>query len=819
MNRTSIFAVLAAVLMLGLSACGGTAPQPVSSSASEAVSVQAPAEEQEAPAPQEETETEEPEASAADSAAEPSAVETEPAVEEASDDDIVLGDTSMGSGETQTLSLQADGLSPIYESLADTSLATTGNIGKNIYYAAAIVDSTGLSQGSNPDLADSGEITETAAADVVIRNRNSGTNGLLINGVPYAVTGADIVLDSIDNGQNTSDFIGKGTALMATGAAANVTVEDSSIDVTGVGRLAAFVDAGATMTVKNSSLTSRGGTLYESYRNTAGMNVMVSPPWVLGIMGNSRCTNLMGTNSTLNLIGSHTASGAWAGLSTDAGTNVHLNVFDTDVTLLHADESQIPFQAQGGQLENLDNPFTTRYGAGYGAYTIGAAVETFRGADIRVGTMANIFTGGAATYGALKAGETYTLESGSGETDLEYTAEEDRITVIDSDTQGFMIHQNANTLNVLEGTEVNSAFTTVLMKTGASGASMDAVFDDAHLNTGNGVLVQLMDNDDSLLGGMDASGGFYETYTETPGFPAAPETADGTLASETADMGPGSVPSTGAETGNFTFRNMELQGNLYNAGGWYGGLKGIPMNISLEDATLDGAIATTSAIHVTYDGAMAYKDRKGVAFDDEDEAAQFAEQYQAAEFSISQYWIIGQVANKIAYSGSNPINVTLSGDSVWNVESTSMINSLTISDSAKVVVPKDVTLTINGTDYTDCVLDQAQVYGEVALPGEADESSGGFGGPGGPPPGGPGGPPPGGPGGPPPGMGGEAQSETEPAVTMLWSLADPDLAELHDNGDGTASVTATAAGTVRVYVDVVVDGVSAGRFTKIITVE
>ena len=96
---------------------------------------------------------------------------------------------------------------------------------------------------------------------------------------------------------------------------------------------------------------------------------------------------------------------------------------------------------------------------------------------------------------------------------------------------------------------------------------------------------------------------------------------------------------------------------------------------------------------------------------------------------------------------------------------------------------------------------------------------GGPGGPGGPPPGGPGGPPPGGPGGPPPGMGGEAQSETEPAVTMLWSLADPDLAELHDNGDGTASVTATAAGTVRVYVDVVVDGVSAGRFTKIITVE
>lgn len=501
-----------------------------------------------------------------------------------------------------------------------------------------------------------------------------------------------------------------------------------------------------------------------------------------------------------------------------------MNVYDSSITILNQDESLIPFQAYGGQVQALDNPYTTRFGSGYGAYSIGAAVETYRGATIQVGTMANIFTGGTATYGALKAGETYTLESGSGNADIAYTATEDKNTVIESDTQGFMIHQNTNTLNVLEGTVVNSAYTGVLMKTGSSSASVNATFADSQLNAGNGVLVQLIDNDDALLGGMDSSGGFYETYHETPGFLTAPEASDGSTASETADMGPGSVPSTGSETANFTFNNMELQGNMYNAGGWYGGLTGIPMNITLEDTTLNGAIATTTAIHVSYDGAVAYADRDGVAFDDDDEAAAFADKYQASEFSISEYWTVGQVANKIAYSNSNVINVAMSGDSVWNVESTSMINSLTLSDNAKVVVPADVSLMINGTEYTDCVIDEAGVYGTVVEASEATASAGGMGGPGGPggpPPGGPGGPPPGGPGGPPPGMGGEgyAAEETGPVYTYIWSVDSTDAATIHDNEDGTVTVTAAAPGEVKVRLDLVIDGISAGQFVKIITVD
>jgi len=62
------------------------------------------------------------------------------------------------------------------------------------------------------------------------------------------------------------------------------------------------------------------------------------------------------------------------------------------------------------------------------------------------------------------------------------------------------------------------------------------------------------------------------------------------------------------------------------------------------------------------------------------------------------------VANLVHDNGANVVNVTLSDDAVWRVTGTSQVNSLTISDGAKVVIPADVTLTVNGTAYTNCTL-------------------------------------------------------------------------------------------------------------------
>ena len=101
---------------------------------------------------------------------------------------------------------------------------------------------------------------------------------------------------------------------------------------------------------------------------------------------------------------------------------------------------------------------------------------------------------------------------------------------------------------------------------------------------------------------------------------------------------------------------------------------------------------------------MAVKDNGGTAFDDADEAASFAAQYQNTSFTIEEYWSIGQVANLVNDNGANPVNVTLADDAVWNVTGTSLVESLTIGDDAQVIVPEDVTLTVNGVEYTNCTL-------------------------------------------------------------------------------------------------------------------
>ena len=154
----------------------------------------------------------------------------------------------------------------------------------------------------------------------------------------------------------------------------------------------------------------------------------------------------------------------------------------------------------------------------------------------------------------------------------------------------------------------------------------------------------------------------------------------------------------------FTFTNGDYTGNIYNASG-SDGLEGNTLNVTFgEGTTYSGAIASTAAIHVTYEGSQAVKENGGYAFDDADEAAAFAARYQNTSFTIEEYWSIGQVANLVNDNGGNAVNVTLTGDAVWNVTGTSLIASLTIEEDARVIVPDGITLTVNGVNYTGCTL-------------------------------------------------------------------------------------------------------------------
>ena len=233
-----------------------------------------------------------------------------------------------------------------------------------------------------------------------------------------------------------------------------------------------------------------------------------------------------------------------------------------------------------------------------------------------------------------------------------------------------------------------------LVKSGSSNETLTAIVDDATITNG-GVLIQVMDNDDATNGGMmdaddpeNTNGGsqnFKPYHTEDAGF-----NIESAAASNTSQT--------------FTFTNGSYTGNIYNASGSEG-LEGTMLSVTFGEGTeYSGAIASTSVIHVTYDGSVAIKESGGYAFDDVDEAAAFAARHQNTSFTIEEYWSIGQMANLVNDNGANTVNVTLTDDAVWNVTGTSLVESLTIGDDAQVIVPEGVTLTVGGVEYTNCTL-------------------------------------------------------------------------------------------------------------------
>lgn len=565
------------------------------------------------------------------------------------------------------------------------------------YDAALHITADGMnSEKSAVERITAGTYDGQSASDVAISDSASGHNGIIVDNAAYTITGAHIDLLTDADGTDTCDFSGKGAAVAAFGKQANVVLENAAVHTAGVATMPLFADDGATLTVKNSVLQSDGGTLYKEYLSTPDQKLMVAPPWILGIMGTSRCLNMMGSGTTVNVIDSETSAGAWAVLSTDSGSDMYLNVFGSSLTLNNADESKAaPLQAEGGQItQTLDNPYTTRYGSGYGSFAIGSAVETFAGAKLNVGTYATIFNGGTATYTALEKGEKYVLKNSAGEVTAAYVGREDQPTVIHSDTFGFMAMQNDNRITIEKGTTVESGFAAFLVKTGYGNQTLTARVDDAVLTNG-GVLIQVMDNDDATNGGMmsaddpaNTNGGmqnFKPFHTETAGFRTDAAQAD-------------------AAVQTFAFTNGVYTGNIYNASG-SDGLNGSALYVSFgAGAAYNGAAASTAAIHVTYEGSMALKENGGFALDDAETAAAFAAQYQNTYFTINEYWSIGHVANLVNDNGANAIHMTLTDDAVWQVTGTSLIASLSIEGDARVIIPEGATLTVGNTVYTDCVL-------------------------------------------------------------------------------------------------------------------
>ena len=416
----------------------------------------------------------------------------------------------------------------------------------------------------------------------------------------------------------------------------------------------------------------------ENYSSNFSAPMLQCVPLALGLYGSMRGCICYGS-ATLSFYDSLAVSDIWAVLSTDSG-NGTLNATDTVAIIgeLTDDEEQANCQVNIGGTDYLIDAFDSTESSGYVTYCDGFD-DNFYGCTFLAPDYIAILTGG-------------TFDFTESEKQRGYGA---------SDRIGFMSHGNAYTATLSHSDfEVSDALFSVMSK-----GAVDITLDDVQVNIfgqnpWSGVLFQFMDTDDTGTGANDMEMDVLDlTYDEYQTIESA---ADGT-------------------TKTVRIANSELFGDIYNSVGssnnthvseMYDGTTGILsdwnaslVNVTLDSAVLDGVISTSYAQHVDEEGepieGLFYFNKTGEAMEGSDENSY---DYHAGR----------RVMNTPAYNGLAQINLTLEGESTWNVTGTSILNSLTIEEGSSVY--GTVTENEDGTITVEPAKEalEAGVYGTVS---------------------------------------------------------------------------------------------------------
>lgn len=542
----------------------------------------------------------------------------------------------------------------------------------------------------------SGLYNNDEADGITVESKTSGFGGIIVENAASDTTKYYTIKNSIFNlltdsdGLDVCDFTGYGAAIAGYGNV-NLLIENTEVNTEGVAKVAFWADKGADILVKNSTFSVLGGTLYDGYANNAAFGKMVAPPWVLGISGNARGTNLLGENSTSSFVDSDFEVTGWGVLSVDAGSNGVINVVNST-------------------LKTLSN-------TGYGVYAIGDAVEKFYGTTFNVGTYPVILTGGSLLFTSSEGIDSYDVVNGAGETVYsDITSDrEDGVTTVTSQF-GVMAH-NSGSIVLEKGTIFNTKNAAFLIKNG----TVDINVDNSFLNVEDGIILQMIDNDDSIVGvdgEKSQSTGIMPTFNtvfnEAEGYPTEAFISDGSSSGPfgVTEAPEGYVYDT-EDAVTATFTNVDLEGSMYNATGYLAQAKGLKVTLG-KNATLSGAISESSAMHVQMElGEDGYyysyvKDSEG-------------NYVQATSFTEDEYYQLGHVVNKAYSNGYNDVDVTLTDNAEWTVTDTSYLSSLTVGDNAKVVGEMTVdgvkTKIVAGETYTgEIVLTASEFLGGVPIP-------------------------------------------------------------------------------------------------------
>ena len=425
---------------------------------------------------------------------------------------------------------------------------------------AVYVDADGVDEAKSvPSGVLGGTVTDTAATGVTLTSNGEAFNGVYVaGGGTYTLTDPKIAFD----GNGRCDFIGYGASVVGTGAGTTLVVDGATISNEGVVRTAIIADATANVIVKNSTLHCADGTLPDEYVGTGDTRYMISVPWMLGLSGNVRTTNLLGTSTKASYVNSTISSEKWGALSVDGGSYCTLTAINSTI-------------ANTG-------------GEGYGSYAIGNVTEHFLGCTFDVGDYALIHWGASAHYGDSTKDAVAALNEslGIGLTAAELSALPVQSTTVDCG-RFMVLWYAAGSVTIDGGTQVNTGETAFMCKAVAGTVTVDGS-DGATIDAGNGVIFQLMDTD--RPSSVSVSGKAWKTettgtYTEPTGSPA-----------KSSSWVTTSAQSTDAKA---TFTDIDLTGDFYNSvwGGGNASLQGQNLVLTFTGSTVEGVLSASTAKH------------------------------------------------------------------------------------------------------------------------------------------------------------------------------------------------------------------------------
>lgn len=395
-----------------------------------------------------------------------------------------------------------------------------------------------------------GKVTNSYAKNVSITSTGEVFDGVFVENGTYTLEQPKISL----TGNGRCDFCGYGAAVVGDGSSTKLVLDGARINNKGVVRTTVIATGGANILVKDSVLRARNGELPSDYVATVETPYMESVPWMLGLDGNVRATNLVGAGSAATYLNSTVFSETWGALSVEGGS--------------------------GLKLTAINSHFGNTGDYGYGTYAIGDATVRVLGSRLDVGSYATICAGpsavihyGDSTRDAVAALNTE-LDLGLSKAELKAIPVQN--TVVNSGHFGYMFF-GAGRLTIDGGTVINSERATFLNKGQQTAITVDGS-DGVRLNPADGIILQMIELDDPGPVSVDGKMVNQGVYTE----PTTDPTKDSSF----------DVTAVHSADGAATFSSIELKGDFYN-----GMRTGKNMVLTFEDSTVEGVISATKTKH------------------------------------------------------------------------------------------------------------------------------------------------------------------------------------------------------------------------------